>query len=153
MPLSSKVDDRAVLGNESAGGPDLVEMSEHDRIHVGEHDPPRAQVRQPRLEHVPGDMAGQFAGIGEAFDHKEIGAGGDGDERVHPLGVAGIGEAFVAVGEHDRSRGRAGVMQNFGGGDTVPQHLGRSGDLDLSITFQENRHLFALDLGKNTSSD
>ena len=81
MPLSSKVDDRAVLGNESAGGPDLVEMSEHNRIHVGEHDPPRAQVRQPRLEHVPADMAGQFAGIGEAFDHKEIGAGGD--ERVH----------------------------------------------------------------------
>ena len=49
MPLSSKVDDRAVLGNESAGGSDLVEMSEHDRIHVGEHDPPRAQVRQPGL--------------------------------------------------------------------------------------------------------
>src|SRR5215471_16920289 len=77
----SKVDDRAVLGNESTRGSDLVEMSEHDRIHVGKHDPPRAQVRQPRLEHVPGDMAGQFAGIGEAFDHKEIGAGGD--ERVH----------------------------------------------------------------------
>src|SRR5262249_20176761 len=88
-----------------------------------------AQVRQPRLEHVPGDMAGQLAGIGEAFDHKEVGAGGDGDERnserqaarrlrgvlacrpqgarsrsergrrhrVHPLGVAGIGEAFVAL--------------------------------------------------------
>ena len=48
----SKVDDRAVLGNESTRGSDLVEMSEHDRIHVGKHDPPRAQVRQPRLEHV-----------------------------------------------------------------------------------------------------
>ena len=41
-PAGSKVDDRAVLGNESTGGSDLVEMSEHDRIHVGEHDPPRA---------------------------------------------------------------------------------------------------------------
>jgi hypothetical protein len=57
----SKVDDRAVLGNESTRGSDLVEMNEHDRIHVGKHDPPRAQVRQPRLEHVPGDMTGQFA--------------------------------------------------------------------------------------------
>ena len=51
--VGSKVDDRAVLGNESTRGPNLVEMSE----------------------------AGQLAGIGEAFDHKEIGAGGD--ERVH----------------------------------------------------------------------
>ena len=93
----SKVDDRAVLGNESTRGPDLIKMSEHDRIHVGKHDPPRAQIMQPQLEHVPGDVAGQFAGIGEAFDHKEIGASGDGDERVHPLGVAGIGKAFVAV--------------------------------------------------------
>jgi hypothetical protein len=40
----SKVDDRAVLGSESARGSDLVEMSEHDRIHVGKHDPPRRQM-------------------------------------------------------------------------------------------------------------
>jgi hypothetical protein len=66
--LGSKLDDRAVLDHESAGGSDLVEMGEHDRIHVSEHDPPRVQVRKPRLEHVPADMAGQFAGIGEAFD-------------------------------------------------------------------------------------
>jgi hypothetical protein len=76
-------------------------------------------------------MAGQFAGIGEAFDHEEIGAIGDGDERVHPLGVAGIGEALVAVGEHDRRRGCAGVMQHLGGGDKMPQHFGRASDLDL----------------------
>ena len=44
-PAGSKVDDRAVLGHESASGSDLVEMGKHDRIHVGEHDPPRAQVR------------------------------------------------------------------------------------------------------------
>ena len=106
MPLAQR-SMTAPSSNESTRGSELVEMNEHDRIHVGKHDPPRAQVRQPRLEHVPGDMAGQFAGIGEAFDHKEIGASGDGDERVHPLGVAGIGEAFVAVGEYDRSRGRA----------------------------------------------
>src|SRR5262249_27449470 len=129
--LSSELDDRAVLSNESAGGSDLVEMGEHNRVHVGEHDPPRTELGQAPLEYVPGDVAGQFAGIGEAFDHQEIGAGGDGDERVHPLGVAGIGEALVAVGEHNRSRGRAGVVHHLGGGDAMPQHLGRASDLDL----------------------
>ena len=39
----SKVDDRAVLGHESTRGSDLVEMNEHDRVHVGKHDPSRAR--------------------------------------------------------------------------------------------------------------
>jgi hypothetical protein len=86
--LGSKLDDRAVLGHESAGGSDLVEMGEHDRIHVSEHDPPRAQVRKPRLEHVPADMAGQFAGIGEAFDNEEIPSG----EQVHADGLCGCAD-------------------------------------------------------------
>src|SRR4029453_17361484 len=40
--LISNLDHRPVLGNQHARGSDFVEMGEHVRIHVGEHDPPRA---------------------------------------------------------------------------------------------------------------
>ena len=41
----SKLDHRAVLRNEYAGSPDLVEMGKHERIHMGQHDPPCTQTQ------------------------------------------------------------------------------------------------------------
>ena len=77
------------------------------------------------------DMAGQFAGIREAFDDEQVRAVGDGDEHIHPLGITGISEALHPVAEHDRGRGCARIMQHFGGGDGMTEHVGRTADLDL----------------------
>ncbi len=72
----SYLDHRAVLGGQHAGSSDLVEVREHDRIHMSQHDPARTQIGQPLLEHIPADVARQLAGICEALDDEEIGTVG-----------------------------------------------------------------------------
>ena len=64
----SKFEYRAVLGNEHAGGAGLVEMGEHERAHVGQHDPAGAQIGQPGLEHLPAEVARHMSGIAVALD-------------------------------------------------------------------------------------
>jgi hypothetical protein len=63
----SKFEYRAILGNEHAGGADLVE-----RAHVGQHDPAGAQIGQPGLEHLPAEVARHMTGIAVALDYEEI---------------------------------------------------------------------------------
>src|SRR3954451_315484 len=120
----SKLDHRAVLGNEHAGGADLVEMGEHERAHVGQHDPARAQIGQPRLEHLPAEVARHMSGIAVALDNEEIGAVGDGYQGIDPFGVAGVGEQRLAVRETQRRRWRAGIVHDLGGRDRMSQHFG-----------------------------
>jgi hypothetical protein len=41
---SSEVDHKAVRGDEHASGPDLVEVGQYRRVHVGDHDLAGAEV-------------------------------------------------------------------------------------------------------------
>ena len=101
------------------------------RIHVRHHDPPCAQIGQPRLENFPAEVARHLAGIAVALDDEEVGAVGDREQGLDPFGVAGIGEQRLAVGEAQRGRRRARVVHDLGGRHRVPQHLGLAAHLDL----------------------
>ena len=93
----SKLDHRAVLRNERAGSPDLVEMGEHERIHMGQHDPPCTQIRQSRLENLPGQVARHVTGIAVALDDEKVGPVSDRQQILDPFRVARIGEKRLAV--------------------------------------------------------
>jgi hypothetical protein len=51
-----QLEDRAVLRNEQPVGAHLIKPAEHGRTHVGEHDAARAELLEPRLENLPGQV-------------------------------------------------------------------------------------------------
>ena len=92
-----------------------------------------------------------MARIAVALDDEEIGAVGDSDQRLDPFGVAGIGE--------QRLRRRRGATPSTARRSSAPPRWSSpnvparrsSRPTSISITFHENRHLFAEERGKKTS--
>ena len=58
-----------------------------------------AQIRKPRFQDFPSDVAGDLACIAVAFADEQIGAGGDWQQCIGPFGVAGIGKDLLIVRE------------------------------------------------------
>ena len=109
------------------------------------------RLGQFRLEDFPAQVALEHAGVTEAFDNEKIGAVGHVDQRVGPGGVAGIGEQFLAVGNPQRRRRRARLVQRLRSVVTACPRISAGRPGSISTISNGKRHLLVSAPGKNTS--